>query len=776
MAGDDQPTSMYDQGTSWQAPPGAQTSGAVAPDSAELPKPFGMFGQSSSSGEESAQPDPWADYLSFNQSRTWGHSDWKWQGSSWNGWRSWDDAKTLGTDPRGGYAWDRNWSWDATWASASTGSGGDVTPDGEEERRDGTGDGRPTTSTTGRAAMLAASTTLTPATTTRPSRESEGGDDHGRGPSERMVVPGFSGAIGDGESDDLGSTARSYLRQVAAWQKMTRISPSRQGLILYQHLSGKAWIEAERLDIDKLSGPSGAAYFVEWIRERYLDVQVTQVSRSLSEFFRKLKKRPGQSIRDYVGEFDRAQARLEECGCSLPNIALAWMFVDRMNLDEPSELNLLASVGNVYDLRRLQQAATIQDRALRKPWEGAQTAAKPWQRRQNHSAHMADSFDPDYEHRDEKNEENNQDDNPLAENMAEELFTTFMSHETAKQKCRDSQRGRGTDPQAMKEIAAAKLQQLKARSFCAGCKRRGHWHKDDVCPLNQGKSQRSNGDQGGDGGVQPATKTSYVCNVVHVAWNIEVDTCDGEFDAITDTACSKSVAGHAWLEEYIGRLAKIGEKPQLLFNDEHFRFGASRIFHSAHACIVTFKLGRAIVEVKVAIVQGDLPLLLSRPVLAELGMIMDVALNQADFRSVHLYHAELKMTESGHPALPLVPVQGPTEKAPADFWSNGEVMIHQTGAAYKVFATRAVEDSNAQTSEPGDPSGFSTRTTPTCQSTSTTSSTSTRPKLFYPKKIPPEIQNLLTGKTLNSESFMAWWKTTNVSNDFWIESYTVQSW
>ena len=212
---------MYDQSTLWQAPPGAQSSGAAAPDSAELPTPFGMFGSSPSHDGGAAQPDPWADNLSSNQSKTWGHSDWQWQGNSWNRWRSWNEAKTLGTDPRGGNAWGRNWSWDATWA-----------------------------------------------------------------------------------------------------ELRTRISQSRQGLVLYQHLTGKVWIEAERLDLDKLSGSSEPAYFVDWIRERYLDVQVTQVGRSLSEFFRKLRKRPGQSIRDYVGEFDRAKARLEECGCSLPNIAL----------------------------------------------------------------------------------------------------------------------------------------------------------------------------------------------------------------------------------------------------------------------------------------------------------------------------------------------------------------------------------------------------------------------------------------------------------------------
>ena len=110
----------------------------------------------------------------------------------------------------------------------------------------------------------------------------------------------------------MGASARSCLRQVMAWRKMTRLPVDKQALVLYQHLTQKAWVEAENLDVDRLGSTGGVEYFTQWIRDRYLDVQVTQVGRSLSEFFRQLRKKPGQAIRDYVGEFDRAHARLIE--------------------------------------------------------------------------------------------------------------------------------------------------------------------------------------------------------------------------------------------------------------------------------------------------------------------------------------------------------------------------------------------------------------------------------------------------------------------------------
>ena len=53
-------------------------------------------------------------------------------------------------------------------------------------------------------------------------------------------------------------------------------------------------------------------------------------------------------MREYMADFDRAHARLAEVGCDLPDIAAAWVFVDRMCLEEHAELNLLASVNNRY--------------------------------------------------------------------------------------------------------------------------------------------------------------------------------------------------------------------------------------------------------------------------------------------------------------------------------------------------------------------------------------------------------------------------------------------
>ena len=180
----------------------------------------------------------------------------------------------------------------------------------------------------------------------------EGRRRYGRA-SEKLSVPTFTAE----DTDDLGGSARSYLRQIAAWRQMTLLPAGQQGLVLYQSLGGKAWIAAEELSVSRLGEDDGIEYFISWITARFLDLEVARIGRAFSDYFRKMRRRPNQTIREYNAEYDRLFGRLREVGCNLPQEAAAWMYLDRLQLDEGQELNILASVGNRYDLLRLQQAA-----------------------------------------------------------------------------------------------------------------------------------------------------------------------------------------------------------------------------------------------------------------------------------------------------------------------------------------------------------------------------------------------------------------------------------
>ncbi|CAE7765879.1 RE2 [Symbiodinium sp. CCMP2592] len=570
-----------------------------------------------------------------------------------------------------------------------------------------------------------------------------------RGPSEKMVVPSFSGAVESG-SEDIGASARSYMRQIAAWRRMTRIEPSRQALTLYQHLSGKAWIDAERLDVDKLAGDDGMEYFLGWVTDRYLDVQVTQVGRSLGDFFRRLRRQQGQSIRDYMSDFDRALARLQECGCHLPDIASAWVFVDRMTLDEGQELNLLASVQNEYNLKRLQQAAIVQDRNLRKPWEakGAQPqrpdrGLKWWGRKPQQANLAEDGFDDIDDYGDGYQDAQSE---GVPEHVAEELYTSYMAHESAKQRYKEISKLRGSDPEGMKQLAADRLKQAKAKSFCAGCRRKGHWHLDPECPLNQpgGGSGNAGANPGGSSRPtgptttptrkddDPKVKSNYPCQLVYVTWDLDEKVPTSNLTAITDTACSRSVAGIPWVEKYMAEAKRVGYLPQVVDCKDSYKFGASRIFDSTYAVVVSFTVGESVILLRVAVVNGDLPLLVSRPALAQMGMVMDVEENSACFKKLNVRDLKLLSTETGHPALPVRPFCVSAATIKSCDWKERELLIVPKTQQYTAYmVSLSFEDSRGPEAVPG-------------------------PKVFYPKKISIEAYNLLTSDKVTSFSFIGY--------------------
>ena len=219
-----------------------------------------------------------------------------------------------------------------------------------------------------------------------------------------------------------------------------------------------------------------------------------------------------------------------------------------------------------------------------------------WWRNKTRDVYHTD-FADEYENGGDTNDPDD-DDGPVPEEVAEELYEAYMTHETAKAKYRQLAKSRGTDPNYLKKVSEDKLKMAKSRSFCAGCKRKGRWHRDPECPLNQGKPQTSSTAASSGSSIQGgAVKSSFQCHVVHVTWDRN-EGATNELTSITDPACSRTVAGAPWLERYLQVLEqKGGGKPVFINGVEKFNFGASKVFESKYSVIVAFVLGKFTVHV-----------------------------------------------------------------------------------------------------------------------------------------------------------------------------------
>eukprot|EP00913_Durusdinium_trenchii_P017481 g16427.t1 len=283
--------------------------------------------------------------------------------------------------------------------------------------------------------------------------------------TERLKVPSFDGG---GDGDDIGKSARSYVRKVQVWLRCTRMPPRQRALALYDALTDKAWVYAEELDVDMLGSEYGVPYFLEWVQTRFMEVEVSKIAQMMNDLFRRTKRRHDQSVRDFNLEFERMVLRLHEIKCELPPLVKAWLYVDKLRLSEQEEVALLASVGNEYDVKKLQHAALVQDRTLRKGgtvelWRPGASKGRFAGRQQTAHVTQADacSSDEDFGAPHDAASDSSM---VVEEGVAMEQHTAFMTYQNAKMKYREAMKGRGTDPEELRRRSEERLKLAKQRS------------------------------------------------------------------------------------------------------------------------------------------------------------------------------------------------------------------------------------------------------------------------------------------------------------------------
>ena len=378
----------------------------------------------------------------------------------------------------------------------------------------------------------------------------------------------------------------------------------------------------------------------------------------------------GQTVREFSSSFARAYSRLLEIDCRLPEVARAWAYLNAMQLTSSEELALLASVGNEYSPSRLQKAAIMHEKSLKGPWPFRKPGAFD-EKRKVAKTYLTGIME-DEEHEDSDGTE------IMPEELAYELHEAYVAQESAKAKYKDYVKARGYDSggheKGTERSASERLKLAKSRSFCAGCKRRGHWHRDPECPLNK---STAGGSGAGDADKDPKTKDAFV---THVAYVVGEANPNEKLLAITDCACSKSVAGQGWLEKYTSHAKDIGLEVPLHPCDENFRFGASKVFHASFLATILFEIEGRQVLIRVATVHGDVPLLL-RTVLATLGMVYNMADHSASFQALGVENYKLLYTDTKHPAVPVEPQRPFGFEFPSpQQWGSDEIKILAQGA------------------------------------------------------------------------------------------------
>ena len=121
--------------------------------------------------------------------------------------------------------------------------------------------------------------------------------------------------------------------------------------------------------------------------------------------------------------------------------------------------------------------------------------------------------------------------------------------------------------------------------------------------------------------------------------------------AVLDSACSSTVCGESWLEDYLMSLdEKEREKVSYVPSDKMFKFGGGeRLKSGGHYIIPATVVGKEIL-IKTDVVQSDIPLLLSKESMKKAGVKLDLQKDTAEIFGVDV---TLNETSSGHYCVPI---------------------------------------------------------------------------------------------------------------------------
>ena len=336
------------------------------------------------------------------------------------------------------------------------------------------------------------------------------------------------------------------MEKIEAWRRVTRLKANKQALVLYNNLTGKAWRDAEDLDLSALDDPYGVDRYLAWITQRYLDKEVVKAGKYMSDFFNLFEKGPN---------------RTSEVGCVLPGLCSSWWYVDQLRLDNSTKLNLLSSVNNQHDLAKLQEAAIAQDRMNRRIWENSRKPDGRNEKKSQQASYITELDDiPDIFRSTSTSWSTSSPTARRSQPMWRTAHEAFVAYQNAKVKYSDVLKARGTNPAKHREETLAKA---KSRSFCSACGKKGHWHKDVACPEDKGKT--------GDG-------APHVTHLVFYTDGLDLDT-------VVDCACSRTLAGVAWCKKYLEIVKKFVIPYIMIEQEEHVKFGGPRLYPSTKAIV-----------------------------------------------------------------------------------------------------------------------------------------------------------------------------------------------
>ena len=435
----------------------------------------------------------------------------------------------------------------------------------------------------------------------------------------------------------------SYRKELLAWRGITDVPAAKQGIVVLLSLPEEAnGIRAravDELDLTKLQTATGFDKLLEYMDGCLMKDELEDNWVKFVEFI--LYKRQNESIDDYIANFDMKYNRIVKAGSSLPSEILA--FVLLLNANISREENLLVKTGLDYsDKANLYKQAK---KSLKK-FKGADSGVAGSGASGDSVCGAAIKLEPAF----------------LAQHEEALWSAGYARRDTGFS--RNNQRGRNTwrgpgRGRGSSARSVASQRRVNPRGpdgqpiTCSACGSYRHLIRD--CPDSWEKMAQVHVTSDSDTSCKKSDdnnkKAEFVLFTGYNDHKLSELECDARNCAVLDSACTSTVCGRAWLDNYVSSLS---EKDRCQVTSEPssrvFKFGGGTQLKSEGEYVIPAVMAGTETRIKTDVVDSDIPLLLSRTAMKKAQVKLDLENDSAEVLGKTV---ALDISASGHYCLPI---------------------------------------------------------------------------------------------------------------------------
>ena len=387
----------------------------------------------------------------------------------------------------------------------------------------------------------------------------------------------------------------SWKNELDMWQLVTDLEKRKQALAVTLSLTGKAKEAALGINAGDLNKEEGMKTLIDTLDKVFLKEQVDCAYESYTNFD-KYKKEVSMSMSDYIIEFDQRYQKTRKYDMALPDAVLAFKLLDNASLT-PQERKLALTACSELKYNNMKSA-------LKRIFADGATATDG-------------------------------DSNQVVIKQESAFITENRRYRpTTYQRGGFNQGQRGSFNPGFRKKGMNPTDRFGRTSRCIICQSIYHWQKD--CPhktesVNMNKELE----------IDECNLTLYAQE--NISEN-EVFVTESQNAAVIDTACTRTVCGEGWLEDYMCNVSDDTVVSQV-YSHKPFKFGDGRIVYSSKRVRLPAKIGNNKCNIDAEVVNADIPLLLSKSSLKKADAVLDL---KNDTVTMFNQPIDLQYTASGH--------------------------------------------------------------------------------------------------------------------------------